>query len=197
MLAVLAVSVALLAGGAFAGFAQMTTSSSSVVGRIDSIDGPNITLVLADDTNLTVILGPSTLVVSRQLAAPADIKVGDALGVAARREYDGSLTATAVNIFAPELWANAQKGQWPMSDGQVMTNAMVTSLVSAVSGGVLAMEYQGGTASIRLPDGVPVHRIVAVAPASLQVGQRVAIRGASQADGSVAASSVSFDRAGG
>ncbi len=94
------------------------------------------------------------------------------------------------------LWATAQKGQWPMSGDQVMTNAMVANVAFSVTGGVLTLGYEGGAATIRLPDGVQVHRIVTVKPEDLRVGERVAIRGTAESDGAILASSVSFDQTG-
>jgi len=196
-LMIVVAAVALLAGGALAGFAQSMSPTTSIVGRIDSIVGSNITLILDNRTPATVTLEPTTLILSRQLASVADVKAGEALGVAAVRGSDGSLTATVVNIFSPELWTAARKGQWPMSNGQVMTNAQVTNVALSVQGGTLTMGYQDGTATIMLPEGVQVHRIVTVKPQTLQVGQRVAIRGTEEPDGSVAAASVSFDQVGG
>ncbi len=179
------------AAAATSAFAQ-AAPPPSVNGTISAIKGNLITLTLADGSVKQVALQSGTLIQERDVSSVGDIKAGDAMGVAARRD-GAALIATNINIFSRELWDVVRRGQWLMSDGQTMTNAMVTDYAMGMSGHTLTMKYKEGTASITVPDGTPVHRLVTVKPAALTVGLQVSVRGTSGSDGSLKAASVSFD----
>ena len=106
---------------------------------------------------------------------------------------DGSLTANGINIFSPELWSRVRKGQFPMQSGDVMTNALVTQYADRVQGRVLYMKYQEGASTISVPDGTQIHRMLTEKLADLKPGMHVVVRGTANQDGSVTASTVSFD----
>ncbi len=179
------------AAAATSAFAQ-AAPPPSVNGTISAIKGNLITLTLADGSVKQVALQSGTLIQERDVSSVGDIKAGDAMGVAARRD-GAALIATNINIFSRELWDVVRRGQWLMSDGQTMTNAMVTDYAMGMSGHTLTMKYKEGTASITVPDGTPVHRLVTVKPAALTVGLQISVRGMSGSDGSLKAASVSFD----
>ena len=185
------VAAAVLLAAAACAFAQ-ASAPPPVNGTISAIRGTILTLALADGSAKQVTLQSATLILERDAVGVADLKAGDAMGVAARR--DGTaLIATNINIFAPQMWDVVRKGQWLMTDGQTMTNALVTDYAQSMSGHTLIMKYEEGTATITVPDGVPVHRLVAVKPAALAVGQQISVRGSDAADGSLKAASISFD----
>ena len=186
----IAAAVVLLAAATSA-FAQ-ASAPPPVNGTISAIRGTILTLALADGSAKQVTVQSATLILERDAVGVADLKAGDAMGVAARR--DGTaLIATNINIFAPQMWDVVRKGQWLMTDGQTMTNALVTDYAQSMSGHTLIMKYKEGTATITVPDGVPVHRLVAVKLAALAVGQQISVRGADATDGSLKAASISFD----
>ncbi len=187
----LVVLVAAFAIGAAAGaFAQ--AAPPPVNGTIASIDGNMIKLTLADNSQKEVALNAKTLVLERSVATVADIKPGDAMGVAARRSGN-DLIATNINIFSPEMWTIVGKGQWPMTTGETMTNALVTSYATQMSGHTLMMKYQDVTATITVPDGVQIHKLETVKPSTLVVGMTVSVRGMAGSDGTVKAAAISFD----
>ena len=112
---------------------------TSLDGKIVTVGGNTMEIDLADGSRKKVSIPADTLILARQAVTLRDIGPGDALGVAARRGSDGSLLATRINIFSPELWQRVRKGQFPMQSGQIMTNAVVTQTGTSVDGTVLHM----------------------------------------------------------
>jgi hypothetical protein len=184
-------AVAALLGSAITVLAQ--AQNGTIDGKVSGVDGMTLTVAVADGSLKTVRLLPDTLVLARETATLDSIKPHDALGVAARREADGSLTATGINIFPPALWDRVRKGQFPMQSGDIMTNALVTDYVLGVQGHVLRMKYQDVVATINVPDLVPINRIVTERSADLKPGMHVLVRGTTNASGSLDAGSVSFE----
>ncbi len=188
-----AVAILFLAAAA-GGFAQAMTTLTSLDGTITAVKGETITLTTSDNMVKTVSLGPNTLVLRRQVATLGDIKSGDALGVASRRASDGSLTAISINIFSPELYKVVRKGEFPMTTGDTMTNALVTKYAKAVNGRQLTMTYAEGTSTITVPESTQIHRMVTVMRPNLVVGLHVNVRGTVKPDGTVQAQSISFEK---
>ena len=181
----------LLAGSAVAVLAQ--AQDTSFDGTVSELNGTTLTLTQADGNLKTVSLLPDTFVLGRQPATLESIKPDDALGVAARRESDGSLTANSINIFSPELWNRVRKGQFPMQSGGIMTNALVSENAVGVQGRVLRMKFEDLVTSINVPEGVRVTRLITERIADLKLGMHVVIRGTVSAEGSIAAGSITFD----
>jgi hypothetical protein len=174
--------------------AAAVDNQRSISGSIGRINGQTVFVLSDDGTVTTVAVSSGTLILGRKLAALDSIQAGEALGVAATKGADGSLTATAINVFPPELWQRVRKGQFPMASGQVMTNAQVTSLGGGgVAGRVLSLKYEMLTASIAVPEGAEIHRSVAMKLADLKPGLKVTVRGTGNPDGSLAASFFSLD----
>jgi len=186
-------AAAVLALAASAAFAQAAPPIPSINGTISSISGNTLTLTLSDNSVKQVTLQSGTIILERDVAGVSDLKAGDAMGVAARRD-GAALIATNINIFSKEMWDAVRKGQWLMSDGQTMTNALVTDYAEGMSGHTLTMKYKEGTASITVPDGVPVHRLVTVKQDALAAGMMVTVRYSGSSSGrTVTATSVFFD----
>ena len=174
--------------------AQAMSTVTMVEGTIASIHGTTVTITLANGIPKTISLEAATLILRRQLAALDDIKPGDALGVTSRRGSDGSMVAVGINVFSPELYIVVRKGQFPMTTGDTMTNALVSTYAKGVQGRMLTMTYAEGTTTIGVPDGTPIHRTVTVKAPDLAVGIHVQVRGTVNPDGSLKASSVSFEQ---
>ncbi len=128
------------------------TGAGSLDGTIVSIKGNVIVLTLADMTQKTVTLKDGATILDRQPATADQIKAGDALGVAAKSD-NGTLVATSINIFAPQMWDVVRKGQFPMTTGETMTNALIAQVVANSQGRVLTMKLDMGNATIVVPDG--------------------------------------------
>ncbi len=185
------IAAAMLAGSAVAVLAQ--AKDVTIDGRISAVDGMKLTLTMADGATRVISLKADTLVLARQAATVESIKPMDTLGVAARRESDGSLTANNINIFSPELWNRVRKGQFPMQSGDVMTNALVTDYVLGVQGHVLRMRFHDLVTTINVPAAIRVNRLVTERVADLKVGTPVIIRGTMSAEGALAVGSVTID----
>jgi len=190
------VALLLLAVGALAGSAQAMTTVLTVEGTIDSVKGSTITLTQADKMTKTIALQDKTLVLARQVVGLDQIKPGDAMGVASRRDADNGLVAIYINIFAPEMWNSPvmRKGEFPMKTGDTMTNAVVTNYATSIKGRVITMKYAEGTSTITVPDGTQIHRFVVVKPSMLRAGLKVTVRGNAGPNGSITANSVGFDQ---
>ena len=178
-----AVAAVWLAAAAVGAFAQ-ASPPAPINGTITSIRGNLLSLMLADKSVKEVALQSGTLILERDVAAVEDLKAGEAMGVAARRS-GADLIATSINIFSKEMWEGVRKGQWPMTTGETMTNAMVTDYAQGVNGRTITMKYQDVTATITVPDGVQIHRLVSVKVAALAVGMQVSVRGTAGADGTL------------
>jgi hypothetical protein len=113
--------------------------------------------------------------------------------VAADRAGDGSLTATAINVFPPELWRRARKGQFPMASGQVMTNAEVDRVADRVDGRTIYLKYEMLSVAIAVPAGAAIRRSFPLKLADLRPGMRVSVRLAPSTDGGLRASTISLD----
>ncbi len=190
------VALLVLAGSALGGYAQAMTTVLTVEGTIDAVNGSSITLTQADKMTKTIALQDNTLILARQLVGVDQIKAGDAMGVASRRDSDGSMVAISINVFAPELWNSPgmRKGEFPMPTGDTMTNAVVAQYAAGVKGRVVTMKYAEGTSTITVPDGTQIHKLVAVKASALTVGLKVTVRGTAGPNGSVVANSVGFEQ---
>lgn len=189
-----AAAIVLAAGLATAVFAQAAmTKQTSLDGTLTMVNGQTVAVTTATMGMKIALLASDTLILERQKVAVGDIKEGEALGVAAVKNPDGSLTATVINIFAPELYPRVKKGQFPMDSGQIMTNAVVTKFEADMNGKTLTMQAEGGSYTILVPEAAEVHRMVAVKPAELKVGMHVIIRGEDKGDGKLAATFISAD----
>ena len=164
----------LIGAGAYA----QTPAQTSVQGTITSMTAKAFTLAVQGGSDVVVSLDQNLLVLETRPAALAEIRQGDALGVAATRMPDGSLTATSINVFPPELWKNARKGQWPMQSGEVMTNAVVLDLATErVAGNTLYMKWEDVSATIAVPLEAVIHRILVVSMADLKPGMTIRVVG--------------------
>jgi hypothetical protein len=175
------------------GAATSAASPSPIDGVIVSIDGSTLVLTGKDGSASRIIIQGDTLILKREVATLDSIKPGEALGVAATRESDGSLTATAINVFSSEIWQRARKGQFPMSSGQVMTNAEVDRVVDKVEGRTLYLKYDMLSAAISVPEGAEIRRMQPLKLSDLKPGMKVSVRLAASKDSGLRAAMVSLD----
>ena len=193
LLAAIAVSVVLtvpMAAGA------TSAGPVTVDGSIAAVNGSSLTIASPGGRRNVVKIQSDTLVLRRDAATLGAIKPGDALAVTAKKGAEGSLTAISINIFSPQLWNRVRKGQWVMDTGNIMTNALVTQVVERVDGRTLYMKLDQGTGMISVPTAAEIHRLTTVRPGDLRPGMRVTVRGVAGSDGTIKASSITFDRRG-
>jgi hypothetical protein len=186
LLALLLGGSAMLTAGPPAGAAP---ASMTVAGTIASVSGAGLT-VTTPSGSTSVLTGPTTRVFRLTPAAFQDIKVGHFIGVTARKEPNGSLTAVEIHIFPPSLRGRIHEGQFRMATGNLMTNATVTQYLSRVSGRTVTLKYQGGTTTIAVPPNTPVRRLTVGSLDQLKAGMHVTVRGTANENGSLTASSI-------
>ncbi|CAD5247353.1 conserved exported hypothetical protein [Bosea sp. 62] len=180
----------------FAAGAQAQTPQTRIRGTVERLDGQALT-VKTQEGATTVALAPNYSVGAVVKAGMADIKKGSFIGVGARPQPGGGLTAVQVFIF-PEAMRGTGEGHkpWAVLPDSTMTNATVAETVSRVDGGSVTLTYPGGEQTIAI---TPEANIIMAAPAQaadLVAGAQVALTASRQADGNLSSSRVTIARPG-
>ena len=173
----ISVLAAMLALAAFAAGAANAQTPVTIAGSLASVTPNSATIATAAGTT-TVIITDKTRVLRRLPAALADIKAGTFLAVTSSKGANGTLTAVSINIL-DALRATSRKAHFTMESGNMMTNADVTSVVTAASGRTITMNYEGQTITILVPEKTPIRRIEPAKLSDLKPGQHVTVRGTS------------------
>jgi Cu/Ag efflux protein CusF len=189
-LRVFAVLVALLVGGALTAFAAGMSTMTTTIGTISAVNGSTLTVTLPDNSTRNVTFSGNTMVVTRQAAALSDLASGDPLAVVAIRQPDGTLQATQVLLYTPQLWAFVQKGEITGPTGQPTFNGTVSAVSADSQPPTVTVAYNDTTSTINVPSGTGVYRLVAADPTTLAVGQEVNVGGSLSPDGTVAAATI-------
>jgi hypothetical protein len=164
-------------------------------GTISAIDAASVTVATRTGVPVRVVVTSETRIIRRQSVRFDQIKPRDFVGVTARKETDGGLTAVAINIFPPEFKGRVREGQFPMETGNLMTNAVVFQNVRRIEGRTLYLQFPEGTAIINVPRDTEIFRLTQIRLGDLRVGMRVTARATANADGSVTATTVTADEA--
>lgn len=167
--------------------------ASQVEGTINTVDSGTITLTDAGGRPLRVTVSADTAVLQRSATSLEAIKPNDFVGVTARREPDGSLTAISINIFPPEFRGRVREAQFPMETGNVMTNATVFQNVRRIEGRTLYLKLNAGSVIIAVPTDATVARLAVSTASALRPGVHVLVRGSTAADGTIVATAVTVD----
>ncbi len=162
-------------------------------GTITAVDTGTVTLTMSTGTQVRVAVTGETLIIQRKLVALENIKPNDFVGVTARREADGSLTAISINIFPPEFKGRVRATQFVMDTGNTMTNATVMQNVRRIEGRMLYLKLLDGTAVIAVPKEAEVFRLTVVKSSDLKPGMRVLVRGTTRPDGSLIATTINIE----
>src|SRR5947209_15270886 len=99
--------------------------STQAEGTLAAVDPAAVTVTTSAGTQVRVAVTGDTVVIRRRAVVLEEMKPNDFVGVTARREADGSLTAISINIFPPEFRGRVREAQFVMDTGNIMTNAMV------------------------------------------------------------------------
>jgi len=151
-------------------------------------------VIIATTTGQTrAAVTADTVVIRRKAAALSDIKPNDFVGVTARREADGSLTALAINIFPPEFRDRVREAQFMMESGNVMTNATVFQNVRRIEGRTLYLKLGDGSVIITVPKETEVTKLTVGTLADLKPGMRALVRGTTGSDGGLVAATITVD----
>jgi hypothetical protein len=182
----LVLTLLIVAARAFTTAAQPATTLEGTVASSTAASA----VVTTEKGQITVILTPKTRVTRRLPASIADIKVGSFLGVTATKQANGTLLAVSVSIL-DAFRDVARARQYPMTSGNIMTNAPVTAIVVRKTGRSVKMDYQNHSAFVFIPETIPIRRVVPAKPADITAGAHVIVRG--EADGGhITAASISI-----
>ncbi len=162
-------------------------------GTITAVDTGAVTVMTRTGSPVRVAVTGETLIIQRKLVNLEDIKPNDFVGVTARREVDGSLTAISINIFPPEFKGRVRPTQFVMETGNIMTNATVFQNVRRIEGRTLYLKLADGTAVIAVPKEAEVFRLTVIKSSDLKPGMRVVVRGTTGSDGSLLAATINID----
>ncbi len=143
---------------------QPTSSGQRLNGTVQTVKGETITLT----DGKTLSLGPDTMIVRIQPASAADLQPQQFVAITAQRQPDGTLLASAVNIFA-ESQRGLGAGQRPMAGGNLMTNATITR----VDGDTFAASFPGGDAAVKLAPDAKVQKFVSAGPQDITNGSKL------------------------
>jgi hypothetical protein len=164
-------------------------------GTISALDASTLTVATRSGAQVRVAVTAETRIIRRQPARFDQIRPRDFVGVSARKESDGSLTAVAINIFPPEFKGRVREGQFPMESGNLMTNAVVFQNVRRIEGRTLYLQFPEGTAVINVPRDAEISRLTQVRLGDLRVGMRVTVRTAPGPEGNLVATTVTAEDA--
>jgi len=162
-------------------------------GTITAVDGSVVTIATRAGSQLRVVVGADTRVIQRKAARLEDIRRNDFVGVTARREPDGGLTAISINIFPPEFKTRIREAQFVMDTGNIMTNATVFQNVRRIEGRTLYLRMPEGAVVITVPRAAEVFKLTLITLADLKPGMRVQVRGTPNPDGSLLAATITVD----
>lgn len=187
-------SVAAVMGLVFAPLATAAPGpAGQMEGTIAAIEAGVVTITRSAGDLARIAVTGDTVVIQRRPVTLQDIRPNDFVGVTARREPDGSLTAISINIFPPEFRGRVREAQFVMETGNVMTNATVFQNVGRVEGRTLYLKLPDGAVVIAVPKEAQVIRLTVIPSSQLKPGMRVMVRGTPGADGIVAAATITVD----
>ena len=142
----------LFAGSAFAQQPQTVR----LTGTITGVDGPSL-IVKAADSEVKVNLAEKLLVIAQEKGSPADIKVGNYVGIGGMPQADGTVRAIQITIMTEgQRGSNEGHGPWSRQPDSTMTNATVAEQVTGVDGPVLTVKYKDGEKKVTVPADVSV-----------------------------------------
>lgn len=107
-------------------------------GTITAVETAAVTVTTRTGSQVRIAVTGDTLVIQRKPVKLEDIKRNEFVGVTARREADGSLTAISINIFPPEFKGRVREAQFMMESGNIMTNATVFQNVRRIEANALS-----------------------------------------------------------
>jgi hypothetical protein len=167
--------------------------AGQVEGTISAVGAGTITIADRDGTPVRVVVTADTIVIQRSATTLETIKPSNFVGVTARRESDGSLTAISINIFPPEFRGRVREAQFVMDTGNVMTNATVFQSVRRIAGRTLYLKVNDGSVVIAVPKEAEVWRLTVVKAVNLRSGAHAVARGGPGADGTFVAAAITVD----
>jgi hypothetical protein len=157
--------LAKLSAGALAG-APGGSAQPRVNGVVAGVDGQ--TVKLQDGTSFT--LAPNARISRLQQIKYSDLAKDQFVAITAKRQPDNTLLASVVSIFPDSLKTVVPGGERPLPEGNLMTNAMIDTLMPPNG---FTVVFTGGGGRIALaPDALVLRQIDANA-SNLTPGTRI------------------------
>lgn len=175
---VLLVVLILSSGAAFA------QANVRVRGTITGLEGDVLSIKARDGKDLKPQLGPETKIAAARAIRLAELKPNAYLGVAARKQPDGSLVAIDVHLLAPQT-PPGYSDKWDLGPEITMTNANLDGVVQAAGGKQIVLKYKDGSKTILVPDGTPIVDFDPADRSALRPGETVFAAGRQEADGHI------------
>lgn len=169
---------ALLAAGMFSMCSALPAFAQAlpirVRGTVVSLVGPVLTVVTREGPAATITLPDSLNPTALKRLTMDAIAPNSYVATVAAPAADGTLQSVYVTVFS-----EAQRGtgeghyDWDLSPGSSMTNATVTSVVSATAGRKLTMIYKGTPIEIVVPESAPILTGISASRDDLKPGTRI------------------------
>src|SRR2546422_9743813 len=154
--------------------------STQAEGTIAAVEMGTVAVATNSGSQVRVAVTGDTVVIQRKSVTLEGIKPNDFVGVTARREADGSLTAISINIFPPEFKGRVREAQFVMENGNIMTNATGFQNVRRGEGGAPYLKLGGGSVNITGPKSAQDLRPTGIQISALPPGIPVGGRGATR-----------------
>ena len=164
-------------------------------GTIEAVDGNSLSISMRDGRRLNVGFADNGRVFAFVPAMLSDIQVNSYIGVTAMPQPDGTQLALAIHIFM-ESQRGVGEGHrpWDLQPNSTMTNGVVDTTVSGVSGEMLMLKYKDGEKRVVV---TPETQIVAFAvgdKSELKAGTPVNFVAQRQPDGALTAPTINVGR---
>jgi hypothetical protein len=167
-------------------------------GTVDKLDGQKLMVKSRDGQILTVDLAPNYAVRAVVKKSVADIKPGDFVASTSVKGPDGKYKAIELHIFLEAQKGVVPEGQmpWDLVPDSLMTNAIVTGISSAPTGGMMKVTYKGTEFDVTVPPDTPVVTYVPGDASLLKPGAAIFIIALKKPDGTLASNAVTAEKDG-
>lgn len=186
---------ALLAGQAVAQTTPAPTTPARIRGTIRALQDHTLTVENRDGDTMRITLAADYTVGAIVPTTLDAVKPGVMIGIVGFGPPKQQ-RAAVVSIFPPGATVNASQFPWDSQPDSVMTNAPVTSEVTAASGRVLTVTVKGEPIEVSVPPNAIIQTTEPGTPAMLTPGAKVLIFAQRAADGTLSAPRVNVGKDG-
>jgi hypothetical protein len=158
----------------FAPPASAQTPPVRLRGTIAGLEGSILSVVTREGPTVAITLPDGLQPGALKRLSLDGIGPDSFIATVAAPDAEGMLTAIYVQVLPDNLRATAQlHSDWDLAPGTSMTNAIVSSVVSARTGRKLSMTYRGTPIDVVVPETVPVIMGIPASRADLVPGAKV------------------------
>ncbi|HXP31723.1 MAG TPA: hypothetical protein VN832_11570 [Stellaceae bacterium] len=189
----------LLAALALPAFAQAPQGTPTRIrGTVERLDGQALVVKSRDGADVSIALAPNYSVSGVAKRGIADIKPGAFIASTSVKGADGKLRALEVHIFPDAMRGQVPELQapWDLVPDSVMTNAVVTGIVTGEQGELVKMTYKGNETEVVVPADIPIVTYVPGDPGLLKPGAAVFIFALKQPDNTLTAARITAEKDG-